>query len=68
MNIARRIQELEEAAYRQGFDAASARMAERLRTKSEAELTAFRAALEVYCTTGKALPGLLEQIKELTSP
>jgi hypothetical protein len=68
MNIRRRIEELEEIAYRQGFDAASARMAERLRVMTDTELTAFRAALEHYATTGKAVPGLLDQIEELTQP
>jgi uncharacterized protein (UPF0335 family) len=68
MSIARRIEELEAAAYRMGFDALSARMAERLRPKSEAEITAMRAMLEEYMTTGKAMPGLLEALQEITEP
>jgi hypothetical protein len=48
MSIARRIEELEAAAYRMGFDALSARMGERLKGKSEAELAAIRATLETY--------------------
>jgi len=68
MSVARRIEELEEAAYRQGRDAASRRMAERLRNKSDAEITAMRAMLEEFCTGGKAMPGLTEAIEELTKP
>ena len=68
MSIARRIEELEELAYRQGFDALSNRMAERLRHKSEVELAAIRILLERYAATGEETPGLLEIIKELTQP
>lgn len=66
MSIARRIAELEEAAMRRGHDALSQRMGERLRHKTEAELTATRSMLEEYMTTGEAMPGLAEIIEDLT--
>jgi hypothetical protein len=66
MNIERRISDLEQAAYRQGFDELSRRMAERLRTKSEAEIKAISGALEAYLHHGRVVPGLVETIKELT--
>jgi len=68
MSIARRIEELEAAAYRQGFEALSRRMAERLRGKSDAEIKAIGAMLETYMRSGKPLPGLSEMLEELTAP
>lgn len=68
MNIARRIADLEQAAYRQGHTELRRRMDERLRKKSADEVTAIRAMLEEYCTTGRAMPGLTEAIEELTKP
>ncbi len=68
MSIARRIEELEQAAYRAGFDALKRRMTERLRGKSEAEITAARAMLEHYMRTGEVMPGLLEILQEMTAP
>lgn len=68
MSITRRIEELEEAAYRQGHAALDKRMAQRLRGKSEAEIKAIRHMLEHYTTTGQALPGLIEILQEMTTP
>ena len=66
MSVERRIQALEQAAYQQGFDALSRRMEERLKGRSDAEIKAIGSMLETYCTTGQAMPGLLEIMKELT--
>ena len=66
MNARRRIEELEAEAIRQGFDALTSRMQARLKHKTEAELAALAAALEHYCRTGEAAPGLVEIIQELT--
>lgn len=68
MSIARRVEELEAAAYRQGYDALSARMAERLKHKSDDEIKAISHMLETYMRTGRAMPGLLEIIEEVTAP
>ena len=68
MSIQRRIEELEAEAMRQGYDALSARMGERVSQLSSAELASLSAQLEHYCRTGEAAPGLIETIKELTQP
>lgn len=68
MSLERRINELEEAAYRQGHDALSRRMTERLRAKSGEELHAIGIALESYLRSGEAAPGLIETIAEITQP
>lgn len=66
MSMERRIAELEEAAMRQGLDAFNRRLAARLRGRSEAELSALQTALEAFCRTGEAAPGLIETLGELT--
>ena len=68
MSIARRIEELEAEAYRQGFDELSRRMANRLKGKSDSEIRAIGEVLETYMRTGHAMPGLQEIIEEMTKP
>ena len=68
MSLDRRISELEALAMRQGFDALSARLRERVAALTPAELAALQAALEAYCRDGTQTPGLLETIQELTEP
>ena len=66
MNTRKRIEQLEAAAIRQGWDVMAARLDERLRDMPEPQLTALRQALEAYCRTGEETPGLIETLKELT--
>ena len=66
MNTRKRIEQLEAAAIRQGWDVMAARLDERLRDMPEPQLTALRQALEAYCRDGTETPGLIETLKELT--
>jgi hypothetical protein len=66
MNTRKRIEQLEAAAIRQGWDVLSRRMDARLKHLSDAQVTALRAALETYLRTGEETPGLIETLKELT--
>lgn len=66
MSLNKRIQQLEQTAIRNGWDALSRRMDARLKHLSDAQLTALRQALEAYCRDGTETPGLIETLRELT--
>ena len=66
MSLNKRIQQLEQTAIRNGWDALSRRMDARLKHLSDAQVTALRAALETYLRTGEETPGLIETLKEIT--
>lgn len=66
MSLNKRIQQLEQTAIRNGWDALSRRMDARLKHLSDAQVTALRAALETYLRTGEETPGLIETLRELT--
>lgn len=66
MSLNKRIEQLEQTAIRNGWDALSRRMDARLKHLSDAQVTALRAALETYLRTGEETPGLVETLKELT--
>lgn len=52
---------------RQGLAVTRRRIDARLARMTAAELTALRAALEIYARTGEADPALYEVLKELTT-
>ena len=66
MSLNKRIQQLEQTAIRNGWDALSRRMDARLKHLSDAQVTALRQALETYMRTGEETPGLIETLRELT--
>lgn len=68
MTPERRLEQLEEAAYRQGYDALTRRMDARLRTMSDAEIAALESLLLLHMKTGQASQELLAAIEELTQP
>ena len=67
MTPERRLEMLERAAYAQGHDALSRRIADRLKPKTDAEIWAIGALIENHMKTGEAPDELALLIEELTT-